>query len=482
MADDLIVSGGGWLAVSSDEVLATAVDLDRLIGTAFGLRRVIAGLRDLAPLAASARSPTGNADHGGIAATYLQRAREAEHDAGDTLALAIGQAEILVRGLRLSAAAWGVGERAIERAAQELSARFGFAVGWVLPGLVLMMLPALSALAAGVVLTALATPGGAPALAARAGSWMRENNRVITNPVTVSLLRLAMSSSDDVIGGLVRLPPEIVRVLGDEGTGIAGIESSAAALTVIAARYGVTVESPVAVRATAAARTSTPPQGIADRIERVPEGDAQVRIDRFEQPGAPDRFEVYIGGTIDFSPIATNEPWDMTSNVRGVAGLPAGSIDAVRAAMEDAGITPDTPVVFTGYSQGGLVAARLAASGDYTAAGLVTVGAPAGHVLLPDGMPAIIIEHTDDIVPATGGLQINRAAVVIERELFAGVQVPSDFAVPAHQLAEYRDTARLVDAAGDPRVVGAAAAIGAVTAGAAAGASVSYRAERVQKG
>jgi pimeloyl-ACP methyl ester carboxylesterase len=270
-------------------------------------------------------------------------------------------------------------------------------------------------------------------------------------------------------------------VLGDEGWGITGLDTSATLLTTIAARYGVTAESPVTVRS-GAPRAAAAPESIADRIDRVPEGDSQVRIDRYEFPGQPDRFEVYIGGTIDFSPTATDEPWDMTSNVRGVAGLPAGSIDAVRTAMTDAGVTPDTPVVFTGYSQGGLVAARLAASGDYTAAGLVTVGAPAGQVLLPEGMPAIVIEHTDDIVPATGGLQINRGAVVVERELFAGVDPPSDFAVPAHQLAEYRDTARLVDAAGDPRVVGAAAAIAAVTAGAAAGASVSYRAERVQKG
>ena len=63
----------------------------------------------------------------------------------------------------------------------------------------------------------------------------------------------------------------------------------------------------------------------------------------------------------------TDEPWDLTSNVTGVAGLDAGSLRATELAMHDAGIRPDDEVQFVGFSQGGLVAARLAASGEWNA-------------------------------------------------------------------------------------------------------------------
>ena len=51
--------------------------------------------------------------------------------------------------------------------------------------------------------------------------------------------------------------------------------------------------------------------------------------------------------------------------------------------MALAGITAGSAVVFTGYSQGGLIAARLAASGDYHTTGLYTLGGPAGQVPVP---------------------------------------------------------------------------------------------------
>ena len=56
------------------------------------------------------------------------------------------------------------------------------------------------------------------------------------------------------------------------------------------------------------------------------------------RPACPPRYVVYVGPTETFSPRATTEPWDLTSNVAGSAGQSAGSFRATEQAMRDAGI------------------------------------------------------------------------------------------------------------------------------------------------
>lgn len=188
-----------------------------------------------------------------------------------------------------------------------------------------------------------------------------------------------------------------------------------------------------------------------------------MRIDRYSIPGMPDRFEVYIGGTVDFSAEATGEPWDMTSNVSGIAGLPAGSTAAVHAAMAQAGITATSPVMLTGHSQGGLVASLIAASGQYNVSQVITFGAPAGLVEIPTDIPVLTVRHSDDIVPALGGYDSSPHALVVERELFAGRAVPTEPVFPAHQMTNYRETAALIDEARSPELRSALAEINAFT-------------------
>src|SRR5690554_7899464 len=110
-------------------------------------------------------------------------------------------------------------------------------------------------------------------------------------------------------------------------------------------------------------------------------------------------FEVYIGGTRDLSLTTATEPWDMTSNVHTLSMGDAGSYRAAQEAMRLAGIDATTPVQFVGHSQGALVASALAGSGDYDARGLLTVGGVVSQSLVPEGVPWVAIEHTDDLVP-----------------------------------------------------------------------------------
>ncbi|MET0989908.1 MAG: hypothetical protein ABWY54_04610, partial [Glaciihabitans sp.] len=401
--------------------------------------------------------------------------------------------------LRSAMALYGFAETVNEQLGRALAARLGYAAGLLTPLLLITALPALGTTTAALILA-----GMTQGLTARE-AWhqllgrIRQHNGVLNDPLAVLLVRAAMGNSDDILGGVLRIPPEIVALLGEEGAGLTGLGTTAALVTLLARNAGTLRETGVAVTRTSIGG-STAPRSLAERANRIPApapvaaaagpGERadrhtrrgapapapapfpvpvpapvrapagatatgtrdQVRIDRYSTPGLPDRFEVYIAGTVDFTAASTEEPWDMTSNVTGIAGLPAGSTAAVKDAMAQAGVTPTTPVVLTGYSQGGLVASVLAASGQYTVTNVVTFGAPAGLVEIPPDIPVLSVRHSDDIVPALGGYDASSHALVVERELFAGVAVPDDEVFPAHRLDNYRATAALIDDAQSPQV------------------------------
>jgi hypothetical protein len=293
-----------------------------------------------------------------------------------------------------------------------------------------------------------------------------------------------------VIGGTPSAPPALVRAIGDEGLGLAGVASSAGVVTTLAPRAGLLAETAVATRARVQRDGGPPPTGLAERLDRIPQrvttadgepAGQHVRIERYTAPGRPDRFEVYITGTADFSPRAGADPFDLTSDVGTMAGLPAGAVRAVEQAMQQEGITASSPVQFTGYSQGGLIAATLAASGDYDTRGVVAIGSPTGQIDLGGDYPAVLLEHTDDLVPALGGNRVSNDAILVEREAFAGRATPDGVAVPAHDRGEYRHTAELADGAGSAQLSRAIDRLDGFTAGMTNETSTSYVAERLQR-
>ena len=222
-----------------------------------------------------------------------------------------------------------------------------------------------------------------------------------------------------------------------------------------------------------------PPTGFADLADRIPteEDGGQVRIERYGNAEHPS-WLVFIGGTVEWSPTGSTEPWDMASNVAAVADQEAGSYRAVLQAMQAAGVQPGDPVVPVAHSQGGLIANQLVSRGDINAVGLVTFGAPETDLPLPDGLPAIAVEHDDDIVPALGATSHEDQRLYVRRELFAGREVPVDEVMPAHQLGGYRETARLVDGSPEARLVAFRAQLEGIV-GTAPGQQSVWRAERV---
>ena len=475
MSDEIVVSGGGVTAVAVDELFGHAQSLEAVSVEAAASTRVLAGIDEFAVphsvTAVDVAGPVIAAD----ASIEQAIAALAELDRG---------AAGVALALRVAAEGYGLAERASEAAARQAAASLGQAAGFFVPTLALFAVPVVAAAALPVLLVAASKPGGVGALRLAAGQWFEQHRSMLMQPIVVDVVRTTVSSVDDFTAGLVRLPPALTHILGDNGLGITGAATSAAVLGAVGGRFGILGETPVRVTQTASTTDRSAPESLVDRVDRVPQtdqtvGGAQIVIDRIESPGREDRFEVYIAGTVDFTPVPDVEAFDMTSNIAGVGELPAGSYRAVREAMAQAGVTSTSPVVFTGHSQGGLIASSLAASGDYATAGVFTFGAPSGGVETPDGVPVIAIEHSDDLVPALAGTRTDHNAVLVERRAYEQGEWMPDSPLAPHEREAYRTTAQLADRAADERLADAVRAIARNTEGATRVTTTSYLAERV---
>jgi len=471
----IVISGGGTVAVATDQLIGIAQSLEAIRDGSLYSHRALVMIDSLVSSAMlrQADAPLSAAD----AENALEEARALLVEANE-------RAEFLAGALRLSARAYGVAEHTLESLAEELAARAGFALGVMTPMAVIAALPALLLVGQALGIVAL-VPGGREAMTRTATAWMADHRDELTNPLVVALIRLAVQSSDDYIGGLIGLPPEVSRALGDEGLGLTGVNTTAGLVALAAGAFGLMKETPVRVQGSPTTGfIGGKPLGIADRLDRVPgpesaTGTARVRIDRFEHDDGEDSFEVYIAGTVNWDVRDSDTPFDLTSNIRGVAELDPGSREAVELAMADAGITDSSAVVFTGYSQGGLIARAVAASGDWNTAGLVTFGGPGGQIELPADVPALVIDHTDDFVPALGGVESSTTAVHVERQVYADRTFDNEFVVPAHERSNYRDTAALIDTAESSQLRATLDAIDRASAGGRLVSSTSYTAERV---
>ena len=440
-AGSLVVSGGGTTMVSTDVLLAQAARVRLLQADAAGWSERAARIRALE----SDSAPMWAAGDPGLAVFAARHAIDSVEEHSGALADA----------LLAAAEAYGHAERTAEMLARIAGVWVGHTLGRLAP--MILLSAAVPALTAGVVAWMLGgLPGrtGTGAAPNAAGRWLIENPRLLTNPVLVAAVRVIVSSVDDAAAGTLGVPLPVSVVLGDEGLQMLGVTTSAAGVLAAARSAGMLREAPVSVARVGRVRAARPPAGFGDLAARIPavsSGGPQVRIERYG--GSANRaWLVYIGGTAEWSPVAAGEPWDLTSNVVAVADQGAGSYRAVVQAMRGAGIRPTDAVIPVGHSQGGLVAAQVAASGEFNTVAVATFGAPIAQVPVPDGLSTVAVEHSDDLVPALGGATRDPGArLTVRREAYAGVEVP-DSPLPAHSLATYRETARLVDASAEPRL------------------------------
>jgi len=436
-------AGSGAVVVTTDALQAHIERLDRLQATLGGDALALARLHPLSAdhLASAPPEVLRSAHEVGAAQTLVRGASDAASTAGDSLRRAIH--------------GYAAAEAQQHDRVLRLGAELGMALGPILRVLVVLALP-------GLLLERL-VGFPRPAQVAAVRQWMLDHPEVVTSPGFVEAVRATTMSIDEVAGSVSGLPPGTVSTLAS-ASGFVGVQAGAATVMAVGRPLGLFREGPISVDRVSSTPITSPAAGAAERLARVPEGE-QVRIERYDAPGQPPRFVVYVGPTETFSPIADDEPWDLTSNVQGVAGLDAGSLRATRAAMLDAGVTADDEVQLIGFSQGGLVATRLAGSGDWNVVGLETYGAPAGNIELPAGLSGMAVRNTDDFIPALAGPQLDDHLLQVERQAFAeGSPIPTELPVPAHERPAYDATAAAIDDATSQAVRQQVAAMDAFTA------------------
>lgn len=430
---DLTVSVGGTTIVATDAVLAQAEILRHVQGCAGDWQVSVHNIRQLTPdgpLKLTTEDP-------GMTLLWAWVALgELEQRSGDLVENLLGAAE-----------RYGWTERAAMQLAVLWSAKMGHDLGRFR------------------LLTSLLAVGAVPKGMLAWRAWTRRQNldgqspsdsQLLTNPAVVALAKLFVTSLDDVAAGALGVPFSADLLLGDSGLGVVGVSSTAAAVLVLARSRGFFREGPVTVAPVGVPSAVPAPTGVGDLAGRIPKAVArqpQVRIEKYGTTEHPS-WAVYVGGTVDWKAVATDEPWDLTANVAAVAEQNAGSLQAVMQSMRAAGIEPDAPVVITGHSQGGLVATQVAAAGEFAVRAVATFGAPESRVSVPPGVATLTVEHTDDLVTALGGASLidSKDRVTVRREAFTSEPVPTGDVLPAHHLNTYRETAALVDASPEETV------------------------------
>ena len=446
MSDELVITGGGSYAVSTEEMLSSADKLQR----AAEMSREIAGAVQMV----DERLTNRQLESWGVpsaAAFADDNLRCAYAD----LQLFAYRADVLSGVVRAAAQSYGWGEAFARTLTRSVASEAAALLGFLFPtrlavaGAAFLAVPVLVGITAGAVLT-----GTTPAELLASPHFSAALNELISDPVFVRTVRFAVMNADEFMAGATGLPPGLVSALS--AAGLIGLSSSAGSIKKLGGVAGVFRDTPVTLVSKSAPKEVEPAHSFEERVSRIPQPttDApwQVRIETISTPGQEDRFDVYISGTVDFAVANSDQPWDGSSNLDLAAARDAASIAAVAAAMKEAGITATSEVSFSGHSQGAAVAARLVESGEYNAIGLVTVGGNIGQIPLPPDVPTVIVEHEDDIVVAAGGLQDNHHALVVQREVFAGRPLPEGVPAPAHQAVEYRETARLMDESDSPEL------------------------------
>ncbi|CAN5121239.1 hypothetical protein BH11ACT5_BH11ACT5_02360 [soil metagenome] len=475
MADDLDISGG-TSSVSTEDLVRAAEQLGRV---AHETRAMAAALRRTEEVSTPGIYNTG------------QALLDIEHAVG-ILDEVSGRAGALSGTLVSVGQGYIAAEQVIARAVQGAGGALAELVGALLgPLLATSFMGRLTVLVAG----AVKQSGGLDMMLGRifaesgvpSGSpFARNNNGVFFNPLTIPVYRGMAQTLGHLVVGSNRglgwyLSPGPLQYLFPPAR---PFEAGADALVGAGRGLGILNETPVRLVGSEELSSTSAPQSYHDRLIRVPHDDLgqpgpQVMIERYSVPGEPDRFSVYVGGTVSFNPGTTSEPWDMTSNLINASGEESGSAASVSEAMAAAGIDKDSPVQFTGFSQGGGTVARIVASEEYNTQGVVTFGGPTGQVPLPKEILTVLVEHADDPVPALGGDQANTDAVLVRRAVFDSQNADTRWAVPSHHIEYYLKTAQIMDESRSPQLDTTIRNLDSFTAGAKLESSTAYRFERV---
>lgn len=131
--------------------------------------------------------------------------------------------------------------------------------------------------------------------------------------------------------------------------------------------------------------------------------DGDIRILKVAQADGTYAYIVNIPGTETWGVDGSGQARDLTSNLRLMAGQSTSASQDVILAMQKAGIPADAPVMLTGHSQGGMIAAQLASdpsfNSHFNVTNVMTVGSPIDINSIDPSINVLAAQHQHDIVP-----------------------------------------------------------------------------------
>jgi hypothetical protein len=476
MSDGLVVNGGaGGLGARLQDLRSQA----RLLDAAGDDVRTWSGL-----VAATAVSPdiTGAALLCPVEVAQVATSVAAATVGPDGLMIVSAGLDSSAVVLRASATTYEFVDASQQRIMEALQNVAGFALGAALPGLVLGG----GLLLAGGGLTALRTPGSWPLLALalrntdpaalQAGAmdtlydspWLLES----LTKMAPSMVQGTTWTLGSLLGGpLGGLTVPYVLSGGKWPTG--SYEDAVGGLVNAGGMFGMFQDTgAVGVDQVDGDFSENAPRSVAEVFReqyRLGSDEGQVQIVEVKQPDGSSAWIVQIPGTQDWGTVRDQNPVDLTTNVKLMAGQGTLMELQVAQAMREAGIGSSDPVMLTGHSQGGITAAALASDpalrSEFQIRSVITGGSPIARFDIPDQIAVLSLEHDQDAVPMLEGRENPDRPnwVTVERTLPDSTYSVQDPLVarplpltiepgvgPSHGTDVYTDTGRTVDASADP--------------------------------
>jgi hypothetical protein len=227
-------------------------------------------------------------------------------------------------------------------------------------------------------------------------------------------------------------------------TGGIGVIAGLAGVAGMAGRSGAGQQrfadpGPVSVRASPVT-WSRPAADLGELVARVPSsnhGSPRVHVERIDGDDGRRRWVVSVPGTASWSLVSGRTPFDLTGDLRLMAGDRSSGMAGVVEAMRAVGVRKGEPVMLVGHSQGGLIAAAVASDPavrrEFTVSRVLTTGAPIGSMPIPDDVQVLSLEHREDLVPRLDG------AVNHDRPNWVTVSAPAPAPAPAQAQAQARE-------------------------------------------
>ncbi|WP_282946140.1 hypothetical protein [Cellulomonas endometrii] len=387
--------------------------------------------------------------------------------------------------LRASATTYAFVDATAQAVLERLHDAAGFTLGAALPFL-----------AAG---SGVALLGGGMALAAHPARWpaVLLAARNLDPAALQGQLMQGLYDNPWLLEGLTRMAPALIQgttwslgtLLGGPNGGLAlpyvlsggqwptpSYEDAVAGLVNAGGLFGMFDDTgEVGVRRSDDLRWAEPPRCVEDILMQqaylgLPATHGQIQIVDVPQADGSHAYVVQIPGTQPWSPVRGENPVDLTTNLRLMAGESTFMQAQVAEAMRRAGIESSDPVMLTGHSQGGITAAALASDPAFRerfdVRSVVTAGSPIARFDIPGDVSVLSLEHDNDAVPMLEGRDNPPHAnwVTVERRLSEGSTLALDEDDPssvvptapgpgsAHSVPTYAATGALVDRSQDPTV------------------------------